>query len=476
MPSKPMSRYTLILHILFLPLLSQAQEVPALDWPAFRNKVLTNHPLARQADLNRDQARAALLRARGGFDPKLYADINGKNFNDKTYFQYSEAGFKWPLGLGIELKGNYNLASGDFLNTESKLPKNGQVAAGLSWTLGQGLFIDERRAALRESRIGLDQAEAERSAALNNLLLDAAKAYWTWAIAVQQLRIYEDALTQARVRHAGIRESYLQGDKPAIDTLESFIQVQNRLLDVNFARVEAQNAAAGLGNFFQTGDYTPVSPGELPPPASLEQGNFPGIQPTAAETLIESARQQHPELLLYATKRRILEVERRLKVEKLKPVATLNYQLLGNGWQFFPSTGPSGAGVLVNDIKWGVQLSYPILNRKARGDRQITQVKIAQTDLTIQQKTTEISNKVRQYANALNTLSEQIGLYRNITSNYRDLLDAENEKLRFGESSVFLINTREQRWLDAQIKYLKLLSEYRKTEAGLQWSAGQLIR
>ena len=31
-----------------------------------------------------------------------------------------------------------------------------------------------------------------------------------------------------------------------------------------------------------------------------------------------------------------------------------------------------------------------------------------------------------------------------------------------------------QRWLDARIKYLKLLAEYRKTEAALQWAAGML--
>ena len=52
--------------------------------------------------------------------------------------------------------------------------------------------------------------------------------------------------------------------------------------------------------------------------------------------------------------------------------------------------------------------------------------------------------------------------------------DREMEKFQQGESSVFLINTREQRWLDARIKYLKLLGEYHKTAAGLYWAAGRL--
>jgi outer membrane protein TolC len=44
-----------------------------------------------------------------------------------------------------------------------------------------------------------------------------------------------------------------------------------------------------------------------------------------------------------------------------------------------------------------------------------------------------------------------------------------------GESTIFLINTREQRWLDAQIKYIKLVGEYQKTAAALTWAMGGRI-
>ncbi|MEO6038471.1 MAG: TolC family protein, partial [Saprospiraceae bacterium] len=116
----------------------------------------------------------------------------------------------------------------------------------------------------------------------------------------------------------------------------------------------------------------------------------------------------------------------------------------------------------------------PLLNRKARGDWQITAIKLAQTDQALRQKRQEIASKVRQYANDLDNFGRQLPLFRDFTANYRLLLDAEFEKFRQGESSVFLINAREQRWLEAQIKYLKLLSEYRKAEAGLQWAMGRL--
>jgi outer membrane protein TolC len=475
LPHTMINKATLLLLLLLCHALPLAAQQAALDWSTFREQLLRQHPAARQANLFRDQASAALLRAKGGFDPKTYADFSSKNFDGKTYFRYTEAGLKLPTWGGLELKSNYNLASGNFLNSESTLPTGGQAAAGFNWTLGQGLMIDERRAGLRQARIGLESAAAERLILLNDFVLDAAKAYWNWTLADNQLRIYEEALRQARIRHEGLRESFVQGDKPAIDTLETFIQLQNRLLDVNFTRVELQNAALALSNFVWVTEEQIIAPESLPPsPQLVEMAAAAPFAIPPVGTLAQQARSAHPELRYYRAKLENLEVERRLKNEKRKPVLDLNYNLLGAGWEFFPTANNDGVGVLANDIKWGVNFSYPLLNRKARGDLQITQIKIAQTDNEFRQKRQLIETKVQQYDNDLQNLRNQMLLYRDITANYRRLLDGELEKFNLGESSIFLINTREQRWLDAQVKYLKLLAELRKAEAGLLWSAGVL--
>ncbi len=462
-------KWALLLVLLGLYIQGRAQ---VLEWTDFRRQILERHPVARQANLYRDQAAFALLRAKGGFDPKAYSDFYSKNFSGKTYFQYTEAGVKLPTWAGLELKGAYNLASGAYLNEESTLPANGQASLGFNWTLGQGLLLDERRAALRQARIGLQGGEAERELVLNELMFEAAKTYWTWVVAGNQLRIYESALQQSRIRHEALRESFFQGDKPAIDTIETFIQVQNRLLDVNFAAVDLQNANLALRNFLWITDNQPLASVPMPTDPVLTEAEIIPEKLPEREEMVQQARINHPELRLYEAKRQSLEVERRLKLEKRKPVLDLNYNLLGAGWTFFPTNNTEGVGLLANDIKWGLNFSYPIFNRKARGDWQLTQVKIAQTELDILQKTQVIENKVRQYANDLDNLRNQVVLYRDITRNYLTLLEAETEKFNQGESSIFLINTREQRWLDAQVKFLKLAAEYRKAEAGLLWARG----
>ncbi len=459
------------LALCFSPFLAAAQ---TLEYLSFRQQVLDNHPLARQADLFRDQASAQLLRAKGGFDPKAYTEHSGKNFNGKTYFQYTEAGLKIPTWAGLEFKGAYNLASGNFLNSENQLPENGQASLGFVWTLGQGLLFDERRAGLQFARAGLEMGDAERLVARNDLMLEAAKAYWTWNFSDNAVGIIEAALRQAEIRHEGLRQSFQQGERSAFDTLETFIQVQNRQVELQFARVDVQNAALALAGFLWNTDNQVLAPENIPPAPPLLTTDIGAGMTADRESLRQTALALHPELRLYQVKLRQLETERRLKNEKRKPILDVSYKLLGNNWQFFPTASGDGPAMLANDVKWGLDFSYPLLNRKARGDWQLTQIKIAQTELELQQKRQNVEIKVQQYANDLVNLRAQAILFRDVTANYRRLLEGENEKFFIGESSIFLVNTREQRWLDAQLKYLKLLSELKKAEAGLQWAAGIL--
>lgn len=445
-----------------------------LFWSDFREQVVRFHPAARQAALTQARVEAELFSAKGGFDLKTFADYEEKQFNKKTYFRHLETGVKLPLWYGLELKTAYNRAEGDFVNPEAGLPANGQAAFGFEWSLLRGLMMDERRADLLSARQGLALGGLEQRALLNNLSYEAAKAYSSWVLADNQMAIIQEALERARIRHEGLRERFLQGDAPAIDTLETFIQLQNREIDLSLATLDRKNAMQQMQIFNwdePARGQTPFTDANRAP--QLEAWSFaPEKANVPSSNLLSEALESHPELGMYRVKARQLNIEKRLKMEDLKPMLNVNYNILGNGWSFFPTPTENGIAMLANDIKWGVNFSMPIPNRKARGGVELAKLKIVQNEFYINQKSQEIENKVLQYHNELATLRTQVTLLRNITANYRALLDGETEKFQLGESTVFLVNTREQRWLDAQIKYLKLLSEYRKSEAGLLWAMG----
>ncbi|MGB5693773.1 MAG: transporter, partial [Flavobacteriaceae bacterium] len=55
----------------------------------------------------------------------------------------------------------------------------------------------------------------------------------------------------------------------------------------------------------------------------------------------------------------------------------------------------------------------------------------------------------------------------NIVADYRTLLTGEERKFSFGESSLFLINTRESRLIDAELKQNEVENKFFTAKAKL---------
>lgn len=431
----------------------------------FFQRVRTNHPFAKQATLLDAEAKASLLAARGAFDPKLYGDWERKNFDGKNYFNLLEGGVKIPTWFGIEGKAGYNYSSGVFLNPENKLPAEGQAVLGLTLPLAQGLVMDERRAGLFQARILQRANVAEQRQMLNDLLYEAAKSYWDWALANAWVQTYREAVRNAEIRLDGIRGSWEQGDRPAIDTLEALIQVQDRQLELNATQVYFRNATLALQNFNWENGQAMSLDTTLRPVALAE--NLPADALVLAPA--DSLAAQHPQIQGYRFKLESLDVERRLKREALKPRLDVSYNLLGDGFDLSPNNGD----FFTQNYKWGAQVEFPIFLRKARGGLQLADLKIMDTNFQLTQKRQEIRNKIIAYQNELANLRQQIQLATDMRDNYARLLAGENDKFFLGESSVFLVNSRENKLIDAQLKLAKLQAEARKVEAGLRWAAGQ---
>lgn len=448
-----------------------------LQQAAFLSWVAEYHPVARQGRLLGVEAEALERLARGGFDPKLYGHWDEKAFKENDYFAFGEGGVKIPTWYGIELKGAYAWSQVDaiYQNPERTLPETGQAVLGIKVPLGRNLIIDERRAALAQAKIIAQANEAERQAMVNNLLIDAASAYWDWSVAYNQLIIFEQALELTRVRLAGIVESYEAGDLPAVDTLETLIQVQNRELDVADAKLVYRNATLMLSNYLWTEAGEPLEITEQLRPPLLEILPLP-LLPGTRELLWEEARRLHPDIRRYEFKLQELDIDRRLAVEQLKPQLDVEYNLLGEDVNFLP--GPAvdnGLGSLLGrNYKWGVRFEFPLLLRKERGKVELARIKVQDTEYQLQRKRLEIENKINNYYNEQETLQQQVALYTNAVANYRRLLDAEYRKFDIGESSIFLINSREQSLIDAQMKLTALRGKLFKARQKLEWATGRL--
>lgn len=467
----------LLVSVIWLTAILPAASQPSQDTLAvfsldeYLQWVIGYHPVARQADILRDQAEAGLRIARGAFDPKWYADWQQKSFDGKNYYNLGESGIKLPTRIGWEIKGAYQLASGDYINPENNLPANGQAILGLRIPLLQGMFTDQRRTALAQAKLMTGANEAARLNTINDLLQDAIKAYWDWSLSYGQQEIARQAREVANIRLQGLRESYLAGDKPAVDTLETFIQLQTRMLELRQAEVALQNARFYLSIFLWGENEIPLQLQEGVIPQDLQSLSAESIPIPDQDSLFQLLQQNHPILRQYQIKQEQLELERRLQVEMLKPRIDVEYNLLGNGIDF---DGAPGENLLFQNYKIGLSAEFPLFLRKERGKLEMTDLKLLDNQFTIQQKTLELTTKFNAYFNELTNLRDQIALYESISGNYLALLDAETVKFQLGESSIFLVNSRENKLIEAQVKLVELKAKYMKFRYQVLWAAGLL--
>jgi outer membrane protein TolC len=431
----------------------------------FLQLIADNHPSVKQANLLNRAAEAELLAAKGGFDPKVYGDFEQKFFNKKTYFNVGEAGLKVPTWYGVEVKTAYSYVGGNFVNPSEVIPSAGQGLVGVSVPLLQGFWMDERRANLFKARQTQLLNANERAVLLNDLAFSATQAYWKWVFYVENRRIFREALRLAEARFAATKIAYQQGDRMAMDTLESFIQVQDRQGQLNEAQLEVQEAQLKLANFFWGNQNKPLPFSDnLVADVPKIGENTEGVKNRAI--LLETLAETHPVLRSYDAKLAQLTIDQRLKREKLKPKLNANYNVLSNGLAF--------NSIFTDNYKWGISFSTSTLFRAEKGDVQLAKIKIENTQLLREQKALELKNKVQLALNELDNALIQLDLLTKTVDNYRQLLVLENNRFQLGESSLFLVNNREIKLIEAQIKLMKGQTNAQIARASIDWAAGQL--
>jgi outer membrane protein TolC len=452
-------------------LLSSAQEqTTVFTQNQFVWYVRNHHPVAVQAALLLDQGESTVRSARGGFDPELQAGVDQKYFDDKTYYSLIGAGLKVPTWYGIELEAGYDQNRGDFLNPQRTLPEGGLWYAGISVPIGKGLVIDERRAVLRQAQIFAQSTQADQERIMNNLFFEAIKTYWKWAEAWSQYQIFEESLELAITRYNAVKKSFELGDLPAIDTLEAFIQVQNREMNRNEFQLFYQNLSLELSNYLWLENNTPLFiTEELRPPAIIQAFGVDIIAIDSLQNLLADLAEMHPEMKLYGYKLATMEVDKRLKKEELKPTVNLEYNTL-----FGTTPDDALVNTFPGNYTWGLEFNFPLFLRKERGNVQLAKLKIQDTELGQRQKLLELQNKVRSYYNEQVNLVGQVELYSDAVNNYERLLRGEQQKFNTGESSLFLINSREVSLIQAQLKLIGLLTKFNIADNGLIWASGTL--
>ncbi|AYL97560.1 TolC family protein [Mucilaginibacter celer] len=436
-----------------------------------RMMVFRYHPIIKQAALFNEAAKANVLQSLGYFDPALKASFGRKVFGETEYYNHWDSELKVPLWLaGADLKIGYDRNVGKYTDPETRTGLDGLTGVGLSIPIGQGFVIDSRRNTLRQAKIMVEYAEAERVKQVNSTWYGIVKDYWAWYYAYRQLVLSQEGVDLAQRRFKAVNAQTHLGDKASIDSVEAYITVQERIVQLDKNKVELQNARLVLSNHLWNEQGSPL---ELPDDAipQLVGANVEKPGRFVLDTLVQQAANQHPELVKLRTKGSLLAVERSYRREMLKPKINISGTLL-SARRNFNSYVPDYYDFNWSNYKVGLEFVFPLFLRSERGKLKEVKLKQQQLEYDIQQSGREIKNNVLSAYNELTAYEAQVKVQSQSVKNQETLLKGEMQKFELGESTLFLINSRETKLIDMRIKLESMVAGYQKSLAELYYKAG----
>ena len=423
---------------------SATDSILTLD--AYLGYVKQFHPLVKQANLEVSQAQAGIIAARGGFDPKIEVDYENKQFKSTEYYDLLNATFKIPTWYGIEIKAGFDQMEGVYLNPQNTTPANGLAMAGISIPIGQGLLINNRMADLKKAKIYSNLSQAERDLEVANVLYAAANGYFNWYRSYNEYKLYETFLKNSQERFNGIRGLISAGDRPAIDSIEAGILVKSRKLSLEQSRLKLLKSKLELSNFLWFENNLPLELQDRISPESELEKKVENTLKTNGLLLADIDFQNHPKIRSLQNKVSILEVDKRLKGDLLKPTINLNYNYLSEP-EFVRDFNT------VN-YKYGINFSFPLFLRKERGNFKIAKFKLQDAELDLQLENQVLKNKIDYQLEEIKSLKNQIQIANELVDNFKTMLDAEERMFFYGESSLFLINSRENSLLSTSLQQI----------------------
>lgn len=439
----------------------QAQDsTSVISLSEYLGYVKSFHPIVKQANLIISESEAKLMKSRGAFDPKLEVDYDRKKFKNIEYFDKLNASFKIPTWYGIELKGNFEENTGVFLNPEANVPIDGLYSAGISVPVARGLLTNKRMAMLKQSKLYVKQAQADRQLLVNNILYDATISYFYWLKTYNEKRVYEDFLSNAEMRFNGIKKSFEVGERPAIDTLEARITLNDRKLNLEKSRIKFIKSSLELSNYLWLNDNTPIEiqDGIIPNTNTIETIDI--TLNTSGLDIENFNIENHPKLQSLDFKIQSLNIEKRLKANTLLPQIDLQYNFLSETPEFARSFSTSA-------YKSGVNINFPLFLRKERGDLRLAKIKIQDTEFEIKNTRVSLINKIDAINQEIDSYLIQNDFTNVIVNDYSKMLTAEERKFFLGESSLFIVNSRESKLIDAKLKAIEVENSFFKTKANL---------
>ena len=406
-----------------------------------------NHPLIKKANIYDNFSEAYKRKGRGVFDPKISSSYERKFFEDSEYFSIWQSQVDIPTRLPVDFSVGYENNDGSYLNPEYNVPDQGLVYGKLSVSLIRGLLFDEQRYNLQKAELDSSRSQIEKDILTREIIISAIKTYLNWSVSHYEYELYEENFELLNQRHQAVLELYTNGDIPAIDTTESRMNLTSASREVLESASKLVDKKQKLSLFIWDQNMQPLSILESVTPVRLDEliEELESISQSREPVFI-----QDPKIRKYRNSMQALDLKRRLLKEDLKPRLDVNYNSLVN----LGNEASSSSLLSANNYKYGINIGIPILNRKTRAEIQLFEAQLDQLNYDVTQNTEQLSNYYHSLMLNLDLQNDAIEFSKDNIDFAKDLYNAENFKFNMGESSIFMLNQRQNSVVKAQIELI----------------------
>lgn len=429
--------------------------------------VEANYPPLLATLLEREVAGGAAVQAQGQFDTQVGATLGADQFG---YYpnQRLDVGVNQNLRWqGAQVYGGWRIGTGDFpdyrgLDATRNL---GEFRAGIKVPLLRGREIDERRAGLAQTELGLRIADltVDQQRLLVRQL--ATNRYWDWTAAGARLRIAEDLLRVARERDQALRDAEALGAIPRVEVTENQRQILQREAQIVEAQRGVQQTAIALSLFYRDAAGLPrVAQDAQLPPALPATALLDEAQVT---TDLRTALAKRPEIAAIAAQRAQTRIDIDVASNQTRPSLDFGLGITAENGSGSIKRGPNELkATLTYQVPWQRRVAEGKLQQASAKHSQLTQRELFARD--------QVTAEVRDAASAVRAAHQRTLLAAREVTVALELADAERERFRLGDSTLFLVNLREQAAVDAELRqvaanldYLRALTIYEQVTAKL---------
>lgn len=466
-----------------------------------------NYGVAIQV-LNPELAELAVAAAQEKFLPTLAFGF-GKRSTESASYSWLEAADRSTVDYS-----NYDV------ELSQLIPTGGTLTASLTSyrnfsnakfqtvnpRYGSTLRLDFRQPLLRDfgfkmarrdiliNQNNLEISESDLEASLANTVYTVEEAYWNLVYSQENLKVRQQSLQLARDLLAKNERAVEVGTLAPIEILSAQAEVATREADILSAEAEVKNYEDRLRTIINLSEEEtrlalPIRP--------LDRPRFEAREISLDEALL-TAMQNRPELKSLKVELKNQDLNLSYARNQLLPSLTLtaSYWSPGiSGDQIIylnnnPLTGvildviPGGAKGALDDAlgfkykNWsvGLTLDVPLNSVFSRAQYAQAKLNLEQAMLRLKNQEQTIFLEIRNAVRAVQTNYQRVQSYRVARELAEKKLQAEEEKLRVGLTTNFVVLTYQRDLSNAQIAELRAVIDYTLSLANLERAMGTILK